>query len=216
MKPSLFLFSLVGTVLAGRSTQKKRDVTTIENALNAINTAAGTLDTDVKAFDGSSAAVTTLESDSAAVLNAINTGNSQIAPTAAISDTDALTVAGTTQTLITTLNQTISDLIAQKPAFDSAGVSSTVLSQLQQQNSAATTFGATVVSKVPCNRSSLYIHGSFNISPHLCIPELYQRKLSSTSHIDTGNQFIISSDKRADFRESYDSIIDASSDVDPK
>ncbi|KAL9074662.1 MAG: hypothetical protein Q9157_004291 [Trypethelium eluteriae] len=149
MKPSFFLFGLVGTALAGRSIFRKRDLATIQNALNAINTAAGTLDTDVKAFDGSSTAVTTLQSDSAAVLSAINTGNSQIAPTDPISDNDALTVAGTTGTLITTLNQTIADLIAQKPAFDSAGVSSVVLDQLQQQNTAATTFGATVVSKIP-------------------------------------------------------------------
>ncbi|KAL9087671.1 MAG: hypothetical protein Q9165_006595 [Trypethelium subeluteriae] len=155
MKPSFFLFGLVGTALAGRSIFRKRDLATIQNALNAINTAAGTLDTDVKAFDGSSAAVTLLQSDSAAVLSAINTGNSQIAPTDPISYNDALTVAGTTGTLITTLNQTIADLIAQKPAFDSAGVSSIVLDQLQQQNTAATTFGATVVSKIPSDLQSI-------------------------------------------------------------
>ncbi|KAI9709527.1 MAG: hypothetical protein M1820_003287 [Bogoriella megaspora] len=145
----LSLSSFVSLALAGSSMFRKRDLATIQNALNAINTAAGTLDTNVKAFDGSAGAVTTLESDSAAVLDAINTGNSEIAPTDPISDNDALAVAGTTNTLITTLNQTIDDLIAQRQAFDSAGVSSTVLDQLQQQSIAADTFGATVVSKIP-------------------------------------------------------------------
>ncbi|KAI9702656.1 MAG: hypothetical protein M1820_006162 [Bogoriella megaspora] len=150
----LALFALLGSAFAG-SVITKRDVQTILTALNNVNSAAGRLDTAVKAFDGSSGAVTTLTNDNAAVLSAINTGTTNVQATTPISDNDALTVASTTQTLINTLNTTIDDLIAKKATLDRVGQSPTVLSDLRQQNTASTALGDAIVSKVPSDLSSI-------------------------------------------------------------
>ncbi|KAI9658555.1 MAG: hypothetical protein M1821_002115 [Bathelium mastoideum] len=154
MYAKIALFALLGSALAGPAVLK-RDAQTIITALDNVNTAASTLDAAVKAFDGSAGDITTLNSDAAAVLSAIKTGTTNVEATSAISDSDALSVASTTETLITTLNQTIDDLIAKKATFDSSGQSGTVLSDLEQQENASTALGNAIVSKTPSDLSSI-------------------------------------------------------------
>ncbi|KAF2232736.1 hypothetical protein EV356DRAFT_517277 [Viridothelium virens] len=147
------LLALIGTAF-GRVVVK-RDVQTILTALSNVNSATETLDTEVKAFDGSAGAISTLNADSAAVLSSINTGTTNVQATTPISDNDALQVASATETLINTLNTTIDDLIAKKPTFVSSGQSATVLSQLQQQRTASNSFSSAIVSKTPSDLSSI-------------------------------------------------------------
>ena len=148
------LFALVGTALASPGIVK-RDVQTILTALNNVNSAATTLDTAVKGFTGSAAGVTTLNSDAAAVLSAINTGTTNVQGTTPISDLDALSVASATENLINTLNTTIDDLIAKKPTLATAGQTSTVLTDLEQQESASAALGNAIASKVPSDLTSV-------------------------------------------------------------
>lgn len=142
------LFALVGTACAG-STLYKRDLQTILTAINNVNTAATTLDNDVKAYDGSAGAISKSNTDAASVLSAINTGTTNVRGTSAVSDSDALQIASATETLITTVNNTINDLITKKPTFDSSGQSPTVLNDLRQQDTASDALGDAIVSKVP-------------------------------------------------------------------
>lgn len=148
------LFALIGTALASPAILK-RDVQTILTALNNVNSAATTLDTAVKAFTGTAAQVSTLNSDAAAVLSTLNTGTTNVQGTSSISDSDALQVASATENLINTLNTTIDDLIAKKSTLATAGQTSTVLSDLEQQESASTALGNAVASKVPSDLTSV-------------------------------------------------------------
>ncbi|KAI9713550.1 MAG: hypothetical protein M1820_000932 [Bogoriella megaspora] len=145
------LASLIGTTFAApaQSSIEKRDFITIDNALNSVNSATQTLDTAVKAFDGSIDSLLAVNTDSGNVLTAIQNANTAVAGTSPVLLAGALAVAGTTTKLVQTVDTTIDDLIDKKPAFDTAGVTSLVLSQLQQQSDASNTLGQTIKGKVP-------------------------------------------------------------------
>lgn len=148
MKISLALVALLGTASAA-PTVAKRDVTTITTALANVNNATVTLDNAVKSFDGSIGSALGVAGDSTAVLTAINNAITEVQGTSDVGILGALPVAGSTIELIGSLDETINDLIKQKPKFDSSGTSSVVLSQLQQQDSASASLGSTIKSKLP-------------------------------------------------------------------
>ena len=154
MHAKIALFALIGTACA-RSALLKRDVQTILTAINNVNSEVSQLDAGIEAYDGSAGATSSLDATAASLLSTINTGTTNVQGTSSISDTDGLQVASATETLITNVNNTINDLIAKKPTFDAAGQSSTVLTDLQQENSASTAFGNAVVSKVPADETSI-------------------------------------------------------------
>ncbi|KAF2231940.1 hypothetical protein EV356DRAFT_506362 [Viridothelium virens] len=148
MKLNLSLLALLGVVTAA-PTVVKRDVTTITNALASVNSATVTLDGAVKSFDGTALSALGVAGDSTAVLSAINTAITEVEGTSDVGILGALPIAGSTTQLIGTLDETINDLIKQKPLFDSSGTSAIVLSQLQQQSNASSVLGSDIKSKLP-------------------------------------------------------------------
>ena len=145
---SFALLALLGTASAA-PTIVKRDVTTITNALAAVNSATVTLDGAVKQFDGTALSALGVAGDSEAVLTAINTAITEVSGTSDVGILGALPIAGSTIQLIGSVDETINDLTQKKPLFDSSGTSSIVLSQLQQQSNASAVLGNDVKAKLP-------------------------------------------------------------------
>ncbi|KAI9661877.1 MAG: hypothetical protein M1821_009116 [Bathelium mastoideum] len=142
------LLALLGTASAA-PTVVKRDAATIIGALESVNNATQTLDAAVKAFDGTALSALGVAGDSTTVLTTINNAITTVEGTSDVTILGVLPVAGATIQLIGTLDQTINDLINQKPKFDSSGTSAVVLSQLQQQSAASTTLGNDITAKLP-------------------------------------------------------------------
>ncbi|KAF2752797.1 hypothetical protein EJ05DRAFT_505676 [Pseudovirgaria hyperparasitica] len=160
MKFSAILFA--GAAAAATMVERQGSgVDTVLAAISSISSATTALNNGITSFSGAGDAQTSyqsvqnsgdadsLEAASKAVIDAINTGNTNVGPIGQLELTDALQLQDPTKALGELVTQTVNNAISKKDAFTSAGVAGTVLEQLQQQQSAANTFSTTVVGKVP-------------------------------------------------------------------
>jgi hypothetical protein len=156
MKSFVILLTAVGA-LAATPVQRspalvERDLATITNVIASISTEVDALDSAAKSFSGDGTALGTAAQG---ILSAINTGNTQIAATDALSDNDALSLASVIQNFATDINNTVSDVIAIKDALVTAGLGQTIYQAFVAQRSASGTLATTITSKVPTELQSV-------------------------------------------------------------
>ena len=112
--------ALGSRVLESPPSLVERDAASISSAIASISSALATLQTDVEGFSGAGD-VDKINSDSKAVLDAINSGDSAAKSTDQLSQDDALALATPIQALGKQVNSTIDALIGKKDDFVSAG-----------------------------------------------------------------------------------------------
>lgn len=142
------------------------DLQTIQSAITSVNSALTTLDTSIKAIQGTQDTQTVL-TNSQAVQTAITGATTQVQGTSAISLTDALQLQQSAQGLTTTANTTVSDLIAKKQIIQSAGQTQTTLQSLQGQQQAANGLAQAITSKVPSGVQNIAMQQTMQISAAL-------------------------------------------------
>jgi hypothetical protein len=137
----------------------RRDLATITSAFDAISASVGRLSTGIGSITTDTnpqSAIDTLTTLSADVVSNLNSGTSSVTPTSALSLGDSITLLQSSKTLVTTVNNTVTDLIAKKPILDGAtNADGIVVQQLQDQKTASQAFIAAVVSKVPASAADL-------------------------------------------------------------
>jgi hypothetical protein len=156
-----FLFAssaIAATIVEKRATKVERDLPTITGAFNSIGSAVVILDNSVKALvpNGDVASeIADLTDKSNGVISAINTATTTVSGTSAVSLIDALTLVSASNTLVNQVQNTVNDLISAKSIIDAANEDQFVLDQLNAIKTAANSFIAAVVSKVPTIAQSI-------------------------------------------------------------
>ena len=150
---TLIPLALAGVAWAG-PTLTERDLPTITNAVDNVNSALQSLDASVKNFNGASQ-VGDLQTQAENAQKAIDSATSQVQGTSTISLSDALALQQNVQDLVTTANTTVDDLIAKKDVIDQAGVGGIVYSALQAQQSSGSALANAITSKVPSGVSQI-------------------------------------------------------------
>jgi len=146
-------FALLGLATAAPSpTLVQRDLSTFTAAFAAVGSAISNFDTSVLALTPTSdipTAITDLTAKSNAILDALNTGATNINASAVLSLTDSLSLLNLSNQLVATTNTTINDLIAKKSIIDGANEDAFVVTQLTAVKSATQGFIGAIVSHVP-------------------------------------------------------------------
>jgi len=129
----------------------KRDLPTIEGAIDGVNQKVTVVDTTVKGLTADNAVANTavLTTQSGDIVAALNAGVTTISGTDALSLADALTLNTFSDALVSNVDTTVSDFIAKKDIIVGAGQAATVVSQLQAQKTASGPFVDAIVAKVP-------------------------------------------------------------------
>jgi hypothetical protein len=139
------------TEVAKYPTLTERDATSVVSVLNSVDSAVNALDAAITASPPVPSTILPLAAN---LLSAINSGIQVVLASANLSDTDALSLIGPTQTLSSDTNTTITNLISIKSTIDAAGFGYTTLQQLQQQFTAASTLSTDIVNLVPTELQS--------------------------------------------------------------
>lgn len=161
MLVSSILSFFVGIAVAAPSTHyAKRDLAAFQSAFGAVSDATNAFDTAVKAVSTPADVnnnLADLTAKSNAIVSTLTSGTTTVNAQPALSLTDAVSLLSLSSTLATAVNTTIDDLIAKKPLVDAATPPQTsfVLTQLQSVKTAAQTFIAAVVAKVPDSVKSI-------------------------------------------------------------
>jgi len=142
----------VATLAAPSSTLVQRDLSTFTAAFSAVGSAISDFDTSVLALTPTSdipSAITDLTAKSNAIVDALNTGSTNINASAVLSLTDSLSLLNLSNQLVATTNTTINDLISKKSIIDTANEDAFVVTQLTAVKSATQGFIAAIVAHVP-------------------------------------------------------------------
>ncbi|KAK1997040.1 hypothetical protein LX36DRAFT_90752 [Colletotrichum falcatum] len=132
------------------SLKSKRQLETIQGALQNVQDSLGQLDTSVKALsaaDPNSAA--NLLDASNKVQASLKQGTTQIQGAQELSIGDALTLQQSAGGLTGAVQTVVDDLVSKKPELDKLQATSIAVDQLKQQKAVATDFSSAVVSKIP-------------------------------------------------------------------
>lgn len=129
---------------------EKRQVATINTAVQQIMTSLTALDTSINAIQGPADAMKVVAASNN-VQQTLQTSTTMVNAIQPISLTDALGLQQTTGALTTQVNTVVTDLTAKKAIIQQAGQTQTTLQSLQQQRAAADGFAKAVTSKVPAN-----------------------------------------------------------------
>lgn len=155
------LLQIISLSLFGLSTSAsiiKRDFATFQTAFTAVGNALTAFDQSVLALTPTSdvpTAVSDLTTKSNAIVDALNTGATNINATEPLGLTDSVNLLSLSNTLVTTANTTINDLISKKPIIDAAGQDALVITQLQAVKAASYSFIGAVTTHVPSSVSSI-------------------------------------------------------------
>jgi len=150
--------AILGLGVSG--TLVRRDLTTINNVLSTIADQLSKLDSAVTAFSDD---VGPLKSANDQVLSTLKSGTSTISGTSSLSETDAVGVAGSVQSLETSVKKAVTDLISKKSAIVAAGAGGTILQALQDQSTASQALAKALTSKVPTDLQTVAASLSANI-----------------------------------------------------
>ncbi|KAF5525450.1 Cell wall mannoprotein 1 [Colletotrichum aenigma] len=150
---SLLSFTLVAATVLGApviTTKYKRDLATIQAALNTINSALQGLDNSVK----NTQTVTLgggiqLLGAVGNVKTSIEDATTQVQASEVLNRKDALNLKAATDALTNNVKVTINDVVAKKSLVDSLGATPLVAVALQDQKSASVALAQALVSKVP-------------------------------------------------------------------
>ena len=122
----------------------------IIGAITAVKDAAQSLDSTIEGIDSADlTALLALQTGSAQIVTTIQEQTSVVQDSADIGLLSALPVQGAATGLIAELKKTLSDLVSKRSFIDQAGVTSLVITALQQQKEAGDGFSAALTDKVP-------------------------------------------------------------------
>ncbi|EFQ30185.1 hypothetical protein CGRA01v4_00432 [Colletotrichum graminicola] len=133
----------------------KRDLATIQAALNNINSALQSLDNSVKSTKSVtlSAGIQVLGALTG-VKSSIEDATTQVQASQVLNAKDSRNLKAATDALTNNVKVTINDVVAKKSLVDSIGATPLVAVALQDQKTASTTLAQTLVSKVPPDMTS--------------------------------------------------------------
>ncbi|OHF02514.1 hypothetical protein CORC01_02209 [Colletotrichum orchidophilum] len=148
-----FIFAAVTVLAAPVSIQQskyKRDLATIQAALNTINSALQGLDNSVKATNTISlGGGIQLLNAVGNVKSSIEDATTQVRGSDVLNKQDAQNLKAATDALTNNVRVTINDVVAKKSLVDSLGATPLVAVALQDQKSASVALAQALVSKVP-------------------------------------------------------------------
>lgn len=148
---SFSVLALVASAMAAPASEwdplPKRDVATISNVIMQASTALGSLDTAVKAFDGSD--FSQLASQATNLKTVLTQGTSAITATTAITANDAITLQSSLSPVQSQAAALVTDLQSKKTQVQNAGLCSVVQQQTTDIGTAAKSLIAATVMKVP-------------------------------------------------------------------
>jgi hypothetical protein len=137
-----------------RSTQ---DVGVFTTAITDINNSLLTFDVPIQALTATSdipSAIADLTSKASGVSSAIDTGAANIQATATLSLLDTIRLVTPSQSMATTANNTLNDLISKKDILINGGQQAAVISLLGTIKTSSTAFAGVIVGKVPSSLQS--------------------------------------------------------------
>lgn len=135
-------------LLAGASTVLA-DGASIVEAINAIQNATLSLGSTVGSWDGSLLGSLPIIVESTSLLTTIYSGAGVAKSSAALSDSEGISVGLAIITLVTDVNTTLATLIAAKPDFDKNFLTGIALFNLYEEKSASTSLSDAIISKLP-------------------------------------------------------------------
>jgi len=122
---------------------------TIEDVINEVVASTNSLTAAVQAFNGSLDLAPPIVTASTALLNTISTGTTTISDAQSLDLLGVLGILPSVIALNTAVEGASGALVEKKPDFDSLGLSSIVLGQLQSQQTAAQGLVNTLLTKLP-------------------------------------------------------------------
>ncbi|KAG8169952.1 hypothetical protein KVR01_000697 [Diaporthe batatas] len=152
---------LVGTsccslvAAAGAGQYMRRDLGSIQGALAGVNTALARLDSAILKNPADPKVLFT----SISVLESIQQATDSINASQPLGSDDTSNLKATTDSLVSNVNLTVTDLIKQKPVFDRLKLDKVVLLQVQNIQGAALVLASTLASKVDPTASALALDG---------------------------------------------------------
>ncbi|KAK2049047.1 hypothetical protein LZ31DRAFT_378719 [Colletotrichum somersetense] len=132
------------------SLKSKRQLDTIQGALQNVQDSLVQLDTSVKALNAAdpNTAANLLDSSNK-VQTVLKQGTTQIQGAQELSIGDALTLQQSASGLTGAVQTAVDDLVAKKPELDKLQATSIAVDQLKQQKAVAGDFSTAIVSKIP-------------------------------------------------------------------
>lgn len=145
------------TFVAATGTEQvmRRDLGSIQASLGGVNTALASLDSAIL----KNPADPKVLFSSINVLDSIQQATASINASQPLGPADTSNLKATTDSLVSNVNLTITDLINQKPLFDRLNLEKVVLLQVQNIQGAALVLASTLASKVDPAASSLALDG---------------------------------------------------------
>lgn len=161
---SIISVALFGAAFA--APHAKRQVATINTAVQSITDSLTQLDTAIKAIAGPADAMKVLTASNN-VQTTLQTATTMVMGIQPISLTDALGLQQTTGALTTQVNTVVTDLTAKKAIIDQAGQTQATLQGLMQQRAASDGFAKAVTSKVPAGVQNIAANQAGTVSAAL-------------------------------------------------
>jgi hypothetical protein len=125
------------------------DGAAIHSCLVNINNYTLTLNTTVSSWDGGLFTTLPIVVQSATLLGAINNGTSTAEASANLTITESITIALDVIKLVTSVNTTLTTIMASKPKFDHLLLSPVILLNLQLEKDATAKMSDAILAKVP-------------------------------------------------------------------
>jgi hypothetical protein len=162
----MFLASCLGVLLtvtgcctvlarAGAERDMRRDLGSIQDSLGGVNTALASLDSAIL----NDAANPKVLFSSINVLESIQQATASINATRPLGPAETSNLKATTDSLVSNVNVTVTDLINQKPLFDRLNLDKVVFLQVRNIQGAALILASTIANKVDPTASSLALDG---------------------------------------------------------
>ncbi|KKY35604.1 putative cell wall protein [Diaporthe ampelina] len=142
-------------VAATGNEDMRRDLGSIQASLGGVNTALASLDSAILSDPANPKVLLS----SINVLQSIQQATASINASQPLGAADTSNLKATTDSLVSNVNVTVTDLISQKPLFDLLGLEKVVLLQVQNIQGAALALASTLASKVDPAASSLALQG---------------------------------------------------------
>ncbi|KAI7778783.1 hypothetical protein LA080_001651 [Diaporthe eres] len=139
----------------GTEQDMRRDLGSIQASLGGVNTALASLDSAIL----NDPANPKVLFSSINVLESIQRATASINASQPLGPADTSNLKATTDSLVSNVNVTVTDLINQKPQFERLNLEKVVLLQVQNIQGAALALGSTLASKVDPGASSLALDG---------------------------------------------------------
>lgn len=139
----------------GTEQDMRRDLGSIQASLGGVNTALASLDSAIL----NDPANPKVLFSSINVLESIQQATASINASQPLGPADTFNLKATTDSLVSNVNVTVTDLINQKPQFERLNLEKVVLLQVQNIQGAALGLASTLASKVDPGASSLALEG---------------------------------------------------------